>query len=74
MKREACVMGWYSNKVEKFKQLSISHFLLFVTAKVLGGVGIGLLLEIWIPTWTWWIFIVVGILIAVPVFKIFFSK
>ena len=67
-------MSWYSNKIERVKKLSISHFLLFVTVKVLGGIGIGVLLATWLPTWTWWIFIIVGVLIAIPIYRTVFSK
>jgi len=37
-------MGWYSNKIEKLRKLPNPYALLYVTAKVLGGVGLGLLL------------------------------
>ncbi len=37
-------MGWYSDKVEKLKSLPNPHVLLYVAAKVIGGIGIGVLL------------------------------
>ncbi len=67
-------MGWYSNKVEKLKSLPNPHVLLFVTAKVIGGIGIGVLLATWIATWTWWIFIVIAFIIAIPVVWKLFSR
>ena len=60
-------MGWYGDKIEKLKHLSNPYALLYVTAKVLGGVGIGVLLANWLSTWTWWIFIVIACVIAIPV-------
>jgi hypothetical protein len=61
-------MGWYSNNIDKLKQLSTPYFVLYVTAKAIGGVGIGVLLANWLPVWTWWIFIVIAVLIAIPIY------
>ncbi len=67
-------MNWYSDKIEKIRSLPNPHLLLFVTAKVLGGVGIGVLLANWLSTSTWWIFVVVACVIAIPVVWKMFSK
>jgi len=67
-------MGWFGDKIEKLKSLPNPYVLLYVTAKVLGGVGIGVLLANWLSTWTWWIFIVIGCVIAIPVVWKMFSK
>lgn len=67
-------MGWYSDKIAKLKISPNPYALLYVTAKVLGGVGIGVLLATWLPTWTWWIFIVIACVIAIPVIWMLFSK
>jgi len=67
-------MSWISEKVEKFRQLPNPYFSLHVTAKFLAGVGIGVLLATWIPVWTWWIFIVVALVIAIPSARILLSK
>jgi hypothetical protein len=67
-------MGWYSNKIEKLRKLPNPYALLYVTAKVLGGVGLGLLLATWLPTWTWWIFMVIACVISVPVVWMLFRK
>jgi len=67
-------MGWYGDKIEKLKSLPNPYALLYVTAKVLGGVGIGVLLANWLSTWTWWIFIVIACVIAIPVVWLLFSK
>ncbi len=67
-------MGWYGSKVAKLKSLPNSHLLFYVMAKVIGGIGIGVLLATWIATWTWWIFIVVAFVIAIPVVRKLFSS
>ena len=67
-------MGCFSDKVEKLKSLPNLHALLYITAKVIGGIGIGVLLATWIATWTWWIFIVLAFIIAIPVVWKLFSK
>ena len=61
-------MGWYSENIGKLKQLSTPCFVLYVTAKVIGGVGVGVLLANWLPTWTWWIFMVIAVIIAIPIY------
>jgi len=67
-------MSYYSDKIEKLKNLPNPYALLYITAKVLGGVGIGVLLANWLPTWTWWIFIIIACVIAIPVVWKIFSK
>ena len=61
-------MGWYSDNMEKLKQLSTPYFVLYITAKVIGGVSVGVLLANWLPTWTWWIFMVIAVIIAIPIY------
>ena len=60
-------MHWYNDNVERLRQLPKPYYLLYVTAKVIGGVGIGVLLANWLDASTWWIFIVIAIVIAIPV-------
>lgn len=67
-------MGWYIDKIEKLKGLPNPYALLYVTAKVIGGVSIGILLATWLPTWTWWIFMVIACVIAIPVVWLLFSR
>ena len=67
-------MGWYGDKIEKLRSVPNLHALLYVTAKVIGGVGIGVLLATWLPTWTWWIFMIVAFVIAIPVVRLLFRK
>jgi len=45
-------MGWFGNKVGKFRQVPTPYFSLHVTAKFLFGVGLGVLLATWLPEWT----------------------
>ena len=63
-----------SDKIEKLRELPNSYALLFITAKVLGGIGIGVLLATWMDTWYWWIFVVIACVIAIPVACRLFSK
>ena len=67
-------MGWYGDKLKKLRSLSNPYALLYVTAKVLGGVSIGVLLATWLPIWTWWIFMVIACVIVFPVVWKLLSK
>ena len=67
-------MSWISDKVEKFRQVPNPYFTLHITAKFLSGVGLGVLLAIWLPVWTGWIFIVIALLIAIPSARIVLGK
>ena len=67
-------MGWYSNKVAKFRQVPDPFFSLHITAKFLAGMGIGVLLATCLPVWTGWIFIIVALVIAIPSARIILSK
>ena len=59
-------MSWISERIEKFRQMPTPYLYLHITAKVLGGLGLGVLLATWLPTWTWWIFIILAVLISIP--------
>jgi len=59
-------MGWIGEKMEKFRQVPNPYFSLAITGRFLLGLGLGLLLATWLPLWTGWIFIGVGIVIAIP--------
>ncbi len=61
-------MHWYGRNIEKLQQLSTPCFVLYVTAKALGGVGVDVLLANWLPAWTWWILIVAALAIAIPIY------
>lgn len=67
-------MGWFSEKMEKFRQIPNPYFAMHITSRFLFGVGLGLLLAIWLPAWTGWIFIVVASLIAIPSARILLGK
>ena len=66
-------MSWFCGKTEKFRQVPSPYFALHITAKFLGGVGLGVLLATWLPIWTGWIFIVVALVIAIPSSRIILS-
>ena len=67
-------MGWFGDKMEKFRQIPNPYFAMHITGKFLFGVGLGLLLAIWLPVWTGWIFIVAALLIAIPSATIILRK
>ena len=63
-------MGWLGDKIEKFRRVPNPYFSMHITGKFLFGVGLGVLLAIWLPVWTGWVFIVAALLIAIPSAKI----
>jgi F0F1-type ATP synthase assembly protein I len=67
-------MCYCSDKIEKLRKLPNSHALLFIAAKVLGGIGIGVLLAIWMDPWFWWVFMVIACVVAIPVVRKLCSK
>ena len=67
-------MSWLGDKTEKFRQMPNPYFSMHITAKFLFGVGLGLLLAIWLPIWTGWIFILAALLIAIPSVRIILGK
>ena len=67
-------MSWFGDKTEKFRQVPNPYFSMHITAKFLSGVGLGLLLAIWLPVWTGWIFIAISLLIAIPSARIVLRK
>ena len=67
-------MGWFSDKVEKFRQVPNPYFFLHIGARFLFGVGLGLLLAIWLPVWTGWIFIGAALVVAIPSTRIILRR
>ncbi len=67
-------MGWFGDKMEKLRRMPNPYILMHITGKFLAGVGLGLLLAIWLPAWTGWIFIAVSLLIAIPSARIILGK
>ena len=67
-------MGWFGDKTKRFRQVPNPYFSMHITAKFLFGVGLGLLLAIWLPVWTGWIFIAISLLIAIPSARIVLGK
>ena len=70
----AGIISWYDKGIEKIRHLSKGHLLLFVTVKFLAGVALGLLLAIWLPIWTWLIFLVVALVISIPLYAKILNK
>ncbi len=67
-------MSWISNKMEKFRGIPNPYFTMHITGKFLFGVGLGVLLAIWLPAWTGWIFIVAALLVAIPSARIVLGR
>ena len=67
-------MGWFGDKMEKFRRMPNPYFAMHITSRFIFGVGLGLLLAIWLPLWTGWIFIVISLLIAIPSARILLGK
>jgi len=67
-------MSWFGDKAERFRQVPNPYLSMHITGKFLFGVGLGLLLAIWLPVWTGWIFIVAALLIAIPSVRIILGK
>ena len=59
-------MGWFGDRMEKIRQVPNPYFATYITGKFLFGVGLGILLAIWLPTWTGWVFIAVSLLVGIP--------
>ena len=70
----ASIVRWYDSRIEKFRQLPKYQLILLITVKFLAGVSLGLLLAIWLPIEAWWIFLVVAVVIAIPLYAKIFSK
>ncbi|MDQ7825217.1 MAG: hypothetical protein RDV48_20615 [Candidatus Eremiobacteraeota bacterium] len=64
-------MGWYIKMVDKLKALDTPMFLLFVSAKVLGGLAIGIMIAPYVGRIGWWVMLA-AVIISIPVMiKIF---
>ena len=66
-------MGWYMSMVEKVKALDTPMFMLFVSAKALGGVAIGILIAPYVGRIGWWVMLA-AIIISIPVMMKIFKK
>ena len=67
-------MGWFGDRMEKLRQVPNPYFTLHITGKFLFGVGLGILLAIWLPVWTGWVFIAVSLLVGIPSARIILRK
>ena len=59
-------MGWFGDRIEKLRRMPNPYLFMHITGKFLFGVGLGILLAIWLPIWTGWLFIIAALLIAIP--------
>jgi len=67
-------MSWLGDKAEKFRRVPNPYFTMHITGKFLFGVGLGVLLAIWLPVWAGWVFIIAALLIAIPSVRIVLRK
>jgi len=67
-------MSWIDDKIEKFRMVKNPYFTMHITGKFLFGVRLGVLLAIWLPIWTGWIFITAALLIAIPSVRVVLEK
>lgn len=71
-------MGWFSTKVEKIKAQGTVPIVMWVTAKFFIGLGIAFLIAGAFPGYGWifWgiLFIILGIIFAIPMMKAFLRK
>jgi len=67
-------MSWLGDKMGRFRQVPNPYFATHITGKFLFGVGLGVLLAIWLPVWTGWVFIAAALLIAIPSVRIILRK
>ena len=67
-------MGWIGDKIEKFRRVPNPYFALHIASRFFFGLGLGVLLAIWLPIWTGWIFIIIALLIAIPSVRIILGK
>lgn len=64
-------MGWYIKMVERVKALDTPMFILFVSAKALGGMAIGIIIAPYVGNIGWWV-LAAAVIISIPVMlKIF---
>ena len=64
-------MGWYMKMVDRVRALDNPTFLLYVSAKSIGGMAIGIIIAPYVGRIGWWV-LVVAIIISIPVMiKIF---
>jgi len=66
-------MGWYMDTVGKVKRLETPFFILYVTAKVLGGVAIGILIAPYVGRIGWWVMLA-AVVISIPVMRKIFGS
>ena len=58
-------MGWYMKMAERVKALDTPMFMLFVFAKGLGGMAIGIIIAPYVGNIGWWA-LVAAVIISIP--------
>ena len=66
-------MGWYIKMIDKVKALDTPMFVLFVGAKALGGLAIGIIIAPYVGRIGWWVMLG-AIIISIPVMLKIFKK
>lgn len=67
------IVGWYMSMINKVKGLDTPTFILFVLAKVLGGLAIGILIAPYVGNIGWWA-LLAAFIISIPVLSKIFKK
>lgn len=60
------IAGWYSEKIGRIKKLPTPLFILFVSAKALGGVAIGIIVAPYVGAIGWWVMLA-ALALSIPV-------
>jgi len=71
-------MGWFAKKFERFRALPPRFMVIHVFAKFVFGMGLGVLLVIYVPQLNrqllGWLLIVLSIIIAIPSLRLILRK
>lgn len=67
------ILGWYMIMVNKVKGLDTPTFILFVLAKALGGLAIGILIAPYVGNIGWWV-LLASFIISTPVLSKILKK
>ncbi|MBP7055401.1 MAG: hypothetical protein KBB52_00915 [Candidatus Omnitrophica bacterium] len=61
------IIRWYGEMLKRIKGLDNPLFFLFVSAKALGGLAIGIIISPYVGNIGWWV-LCAALLISIPVF------
>lgn len=67
------LIKWYADKIDRIKRLDTPMFVLFVSAKALGGMAIGILIAPYVGNIGWWV-LLASFVIAIPIIMKMFQK